>query len=319
MNNVHSHFLSVASSFDDINTLISSSISSQLSKVRKDLEKCNKKLKSDHQAVCKDIAAERHRLEQLRQSYVSAATIHERASYDAELSRLQLVPDEEVSRKVKQANDTEKVLHSADSTYRLSVERVRALEETNEEVTTRVLAGHQGAEQSLLLQTRAWLSQLSAALAPVPDVWYTAVKEIAKEIDRINVDQEISDFVERHKTNALKPQPITYVPYMPSLGTPCLMDTLKIDGQNNGIGSLHDSSVGASSDIDDVTDDETEDEDDDVGGGVVVKFGYTADESDELTVTEGERVQLIGEESGGWIKVASGSGQGLVPFAYLEL
>lgn len=50
-------------------------------------------------------------------------------------------------------------------------------------------------------------------------------------------------------------------------------------------------------------------------------FTYTASEDDEITVNEGETVEIVSQTTGqdGWWKVKKGPHEGLVPDNFLEI
>ncbi|KAL0207027.1 hypothetical protein P9112_012738 [Eukaryota sp. TZLM1-RC] len=303
----HQHFLKIADSFAHIEEIISSSISNQVSAVKKDFATTSKKLRNEHNSIAKNISSERSRLETLRKGYIDAASHHEHLKFDAESARLQLVPDVEVSRKVKLANDAEKVLSNADAMYRDCVERVRQLEEQNDEVITRVLNGHQKLEETCITQSQAWLTQLCSLMSSLPEVVNKAVSDVRGSVSCINKDAEIQSFTDRHYTSAQKPTHITYVPYMPSLGTPSLVTPQVDDTGVSGLAPLTDMSSKQ------VSSDEEE------GGGLaVVQYDYAADDTDETSIVEGEEVVVLSSDSDGWIMVKSRAGEGLVPTGYLR-
>lgn len=48
-------------------------------------------------------------------------------------------------------------------------------------------------------------------------------------------------------------------------------------------------------------------------------YDYNSAADDELTIRTNERLALVGEESGGWVKARNAQGQeGMVPAAYVE-
>ncbi|KAL0221421.1 hypothetical protein RCL1_001275 [Eukaryota sp. TZLM3-RCL] len=313
---IHTQLSSFSDVFANIDTFISSATLSQVSSLRKELQLVSKKSKQDYTSLCKDIASERQKLETLRQSYYQLASSHEKATYEAELARLQLVPDSELSCRIKQALGIEIQESKADEAYRTAVERVRNMEVRNYDIINRILSTHCAIERQASLQSRAWLAQLAELFGPLPALSEATNRHVADQVATINVEQDLADFVKRHDTNSKRPTPITYVPFMKTLGRPSLMncsttipdpsssDSYTDESPPDGSSGIHSTNVEPQKSR---------------VSYATAQWAYSAADSDETSIEEDEEVILVEGEEGGWIKVRSKAGTGLVPFAYLKI